>query len=82
MGDLVVVLSAAIGAIGAMGGPIGVVLIQKSRKEQHRFRIENDLQHGNSMRALQEIKLSTRETAVQVKELRYDFEDHLEHDHL
>ncbi len=63
------------------GGPIAVVLIQKSRKEQADFRIENDLQHGRSMEAIREIQLTTRETAVELRELREDFEDHLD-DHL
>ena len=74
----VAIAVAVIGAIGMAGGPIAVVLIQKSRKEQAEFREENDLQHGRSMAAIREIQLTTRETAADLRELRQDFDDHLD----
>lgn len=74
----VAIVVALIGAIGVAGGPVAVVLIQKSRKEQAEFRVENDVQHGRSMAAIREIQLTTRETALELRELRNDFDDHLD----
>lgn len=72
------VVLALIGAISISGGPIAVVLIQKSRKEQAEFRIENDIQHGMSMESIREILITTKETSLDLRELRADFEDHLD----
>lgn len=72
------VVLALIGAISISGGPIAVVLIQKSRKEQEDFRIENDIQHGRSMESIKEILVTTRETGLDLRELRIDFEDHID----
>ena len=81
MDRFVDVLVAVIGAVGVSAGPIAVVLIQKGRKEQRILRKENDRQHGNSMAVIREIELTTKEIAVDVRELRNDFEDHLD-DHV
>ena len=72
------VVLAVIGAISVAGGPIVVVLIQKSRREQADFRIENDRQHGKSMESIQEILVTTKETNLDLRELRADFEEHLD----
>ena len=72
------VVVAAIGAASVAGGPIAVVLIQKSRKEQAEFRVENDIQHGRSMETIREILVTTKETSLDLRELRADFEDHLD----
>lgn len=72
------VVLAVIGAASVAGGPIAVVLIQKSRKEQAEFRVENDIQHGRSMETIREILTTTKETSLDLRELRADFEDHLD----
>jgi hypothetical protein len=81
MSDWVSIVVAFIGLIGALGGPVGVVLIQKARKEQEEFRIENDIQHGRSMDTIREVLVTAKETRLDLRELRQDFEDHLD-DHM
>jgi len=75
------VVLAVIGAVSVAGAPIAVVLIQKSRKEQADFRTENDIQHGRSMETIREILVTTKETGLDLRELRQDFEEHLD-DHM
>ena len=81
MSNWVSIVVACIGLIGTLGGPVGVVLIQKARKEQEEFRIENDIQHGRSMDTIREVLVTAKETRLDLRELRQDFEDHID-DHL
>lgn len=78
MRDWIPVVVALISAMGVAGGPIAVVLIQKARKEQADFRVENDLQHGRSMEMLRDIQMTALETRIDLRELRQDFEEHLD----
>jgi len=80
---VIVLIVAVIGALATVGGPVLLLLLQRTRKESADFREENSKQHGETLSVIREIHLMSRETRQDVRELRtdvdvlkIDFEEH------
>ena len=68
-------LVSIIGGVSVILGPLMLWKLQQGSNEAKRFREENSLQHGETLKLVQDIQMATREIASDVRETKQDIRE-------